>query len=691
LAFGLTGLACLLNIPTPLLVQGLVDDVAASGAGSLPFYIAALLGVFALQAVVGVANTHAAGRVGLEVVRDLRHRLYARLQRVGLSYYDKTPAGSILSRLMDDVAAVQTLVSGQTVAVMTDAGTALVVSALLLLLSPWLFLVVFAFLPVYVLSFRWFGRRIRAGAAEVRDRLDTVFSHLKAKCDGVLVVKACAREEAEMSEFAAQIDAAHAPRVRVERLNAALSTLTLAVSGVGSTLVFAAAALLVIHGRLTPGEVVAATALAALLFGPASRLAELASVFQAAGASVDRLGEILDQESDIPEPDNPLPLTRARGLVEFDRVTFAYRAGRPVLHDIRLTVEPGMKVALVGPTGCGKSTLLSLLMRFYDPTWGEIRLDGKPLRRLALADLRRQMGVVPQEAVIFRASLAENIRYGAPDADGARVEAAARAALVHGFATQLPQGYETVVGEGGHRLSQGERQRVAIARALCKDPALVVLDEATSALDTASEALLQAALASLMRGRTAFLIAHRLATILDADLIVVIQNGQIIQTGTHAELLGQLRSNLTYARPGASAAVVRRAVEVADLAGLIESLPEGLDTRVGERGFSLSGGQRQRLALARALVANPTVLLLDDCTSALDAETEVRIQAALEEFLPDCTCVAVSHKVSSVRHCDLIVVLHQGRVVERGTHDELLARGGRYAEAFRLQTRSLAV
>jgi ABC-type multidrug transport system fused ATPase/permease subunit len=220
-------------------------------------------------------------------------------------------------------------------------------------------------------------------------------------------------------------------------------------------------------------------------------------------------------------------------------VTFAYRTGRPVLHDIRLTVEPGMKVALVGPTGCGKSTLLNLLMRFYDPTWGEIRLDGKPLRRLALADLRRQLGVVPQEAVIFRASLAENIRYGAPDADDARVEAAARAALVHGFATQLPQGYETVVGEGGHRLSQGERQRVAIARALCKDPALVVLDEATSALDTASEALLQAALASLLRGRTAFLIAHRLATILDADLIVVIQNGQIIQTGTHAELLEQ--------------------------------------------------------------------------------------------------------------------------------------------------------
>ncbi len=536
-AFGLTALACLLNIPIPLLVQGLVDDLASNGAARLPLYAAALAGVFALQAGVGLANTHAIGRVGLEVVRDLRHRLYARLQRVGLSYYDKTPAGSIISRLMDDVTGVQTLVTGQTVSILTDTGTALVVSVLLFLLSPWLFLVVLSFVPVYVVSFRWFGRRIRAGAQEVRERLDTVFGHLKAKFDGVLVVKACAREEAEMNEFAAQIAAAHEPRVRVERLNAALSTLSLAVSGVGTALVFAVGALLAVRGALTAGEVVAASALAALLFGPAARLAELSSVFQSAATSVGRLGEILDQESDVPEPEDPLPLGRARGLVEFDRVTFAYRPGQPVLHDVRLRVEPGMKVALVGPTGCGKSTLLNLLMRFYDPTWGEVRLDGKPLRRLALGELRRAVGVVPQDAVIFRASLTDNIRYGAPDADDRRVEEAARAALVHGFAEQLPQGYATLVGEGGHRLSQGQRQRVAIARALCKDPALVVLDEATSSLDTASEALIQAALANLLRGRTAFLIAHRLATVRDADLIVVIEAGRVVQVGTHAELL----------------------------------------------------------------------------------------------------------------------------------------------------------
>jgi subfamily B ATP-binding cassette protein MsbA len=230
-------------------------------------------------------------------------------------------------------------------------------------------------------------------------------------------------------------------------------------------------------------------------------------------------------------------LPRARGLVEFDQVGFGYEPGRPVLWDVRLRVEPGQRVALVGPTGCGKTTLLNLLLRFYDPVWGEIRVDGVPLAQLAVADLRRQIGVVPQEPVIFRGTLADNIRYGAPGADDRRVEGAARAALVHDFARRLPHGYATVVGEGGCKLSQGERQRVAIARALCKDPAPVVPDEATSSLDAAGEALIQAALANLLRGRPSFIIAHRLATVVDADVIVVLDGGEVAQVGTHRELL----------------------------------------------------------------------------------------------------------------------------------------------------------
>jgi subfamily B ATP-binding cassette protein MsbA len=538
LALGLTVLACLLNLPAPLLIQGLVDHVAqGQAADTLPLYALGLVAAFAIQASVGLLNGRIMGGVGLGVVRDLRHLLYERLQRLSLAYYDRTPTGSILSRIMDDVGAVQGLITGQTLTILTDLGTALAISTWLVVRAPRLFLVVVVFLPVYTATFRFFTRRIRAGNLEVRDRLDQVFGHLKQKLDGVLVVKAHACENAEASAFARQLQAAHVPRVRVGRMGAALSNLTLALSGIGASAVFAAGAFEVFHGRMTAGQVVSSAALATLLFGPIARLADLAGVFQQAAASIERLGEILDEEPDVHGPQNPVPLEQVRGLVELDRVSFAYPRGRRVLRDVRLRVEPGMKVALVGPTGCGKSTLLNLLLRFYDPTAGKIRLDGVPLQRLGLADLRRRIGVVPQDAVVFRATLADNIRYGTADADDTRVEAAARAALVHDFATALPEGYATLVGEGGHKLSQGERQRVAIARALCKDPALIILDEATSSLDTAGEALIQAALRNLLRGRTAFLVAHRLGTVLDADRIIVLDAGQVVQAGTHAQLL----------------------------------------------------------------------------------------------------------------------------------------------------------
>jgi len=438
---------------------------------------------------------------------------------------------------MDDVATVQNLVTGQALTILSDLGTTAVVSAWLLSSNPRLFAGVLLSLPVYVVSFRWFRRRIRAGSIEVRDRLDTIFGHLKQKFDGILTVKACARDTAEMADFHAQIQAAHGPRLNLERLSAAFSSLSVATSGIGTCLVFSLGAFEVLHGRMSPGQVVAAAALAALLFGPVARLADLAAVFEQASASMERLDEILDEQPDVTEPVQPIALGSVRGLVEFDRVSFSYQAGQPVVWDIRLRVEPGMKIALVGPTGCGKTTLVNLLLRFYDPTWGEIRLDGKPLQQLALADLRRRIGVVPQDAVIFRQSLADNIRYGVPAAEDRCVRAAARAALVEEFAARLPESYDTLVGEGAHKLSQGERQRVAIARALCIDPAIILLDEATSSLDTAGELLIQAALANLLRNRTAFIIAHRLATVIDADCIVVMEGGEIVQMGTHAELL----------------------------------------------------------------------------------------------------------------------------------------------------------
>ncbi len=493
--------------------------------------------------MLSLGNGLLIGRIGQGVVRDLRHLLYDRLQRLSLTYYDKTPSGAILSRLMDDVGAIQVFVTSQTFTILTDLGTTVAIFALLLARDWRLALVVLAVSPLFAFNFRYYMKRIRATSTVIREKMDLIFGNLKAKLDGTIAIKAYGREPEEITDFAHQLDDAHVPRVRESELGAAFSNLSGAIGGAGTALVFAAGALEVLAGRLTPGGVVSTAALAALVFGPVARLADLAYVFEQTAASVDRLGEILDLEPDVREPradERVVPQEhawRVRGHIEFDRVGFGYRPFEPVVWDIRLKVEPGMKIALVGPTGCGKSTLVNLLMRFYDPTWGEIRLDGVPIGRVSTRELRRQVGVVLQDPVVFRQSLADNIRYGAPGASLAHVEAAARAALVHNFALSLPEGYHTLVGEGGYKLSQGERQRLAIARALCKDPALVVLDEATSSLDTASEALIQAALANLLRGRTALCIAHRLSTIVDADLIIVMDGGLIVQKGTHAQLL----------------------------------------------------------------------------------------------------------------------------------------------------------
>jgi ABC-type multidrug transport system fused ATPase/permease subunit len=546
LALMLTTMAALCNLPVPLLVQELIDRVVTRGRwGALPFYAAGLLAVFTLQAGLALANGLLIGRIGQGVVRNLRHLLYERLQQLSLAYYDRTPSGAILSRLMDDVGAIQVFVTGQTFTILTDLGTTLAITALLLLRDWRLALVVLSVAPLFAVNFRYFMTRIRSTSMQIREKMDLIFGNLKAKLDGTIVIKAHAREREEIADFARQLDDAHVLRVREIDLGAAFANLSGGIGGVGTALVFAVGAYEVLQGRLTAGQVVSTAALAGMVFGPVARLADLAYVFEQTAASVDRLGEILDLDPDVPEPKAdqvrslPGPGGRARGRVEFDRVGFGYLPGQPVVWDVRLRVEPGMKVALAGPTGCGKSTLVNLLMRFYDPTWGEIRLDGVPLRRLPTRTLRRQFGIVLQEPVVFRLSLADNIRYGAPDATDEQVEAAARAALVHGFAEALPEGYDTMVGEGGFKLSQGERQRLAIARALCTDPALVVLDEATSSLDTAGEALIQAALANLLRDRTAFIIAHRLSTIVDADLIVVMDGGLVVQAGTHAELLAR--------------------------------------------------------------------------------------------------------------------------------------------------------
>lgn len=522
----------------PLIVQGLVDDVVAPQRWDrLPLFASAFAAVLMAQALIGFANTLVVGHVGQRLIREMRHQLYERLQELSLSFYDKTPTGAIISRMMDDIGAIQTFITGQTFTILTDLGTTLAISLLLVSRNWRLALMVLLFVPLYGLNFRFFMKQIRATNQVIREKMDILFGHLKEKLDGVMVVKAHAREAAEVSGFVLELEDAHGPRVQEVRLRTAFSNLSAAISGLGTASIFGAGAFEVIQGRMTPGEVISTAALAAMLFGPIARLADLAYVFEQASASVDRLGEILDLKPDVAEPENPIQIDDIQGQVEFDQVGFSYQIGPKVLSQFSLNIAAGQKLALVGPTGCGKTTIISLLMRFYDATEGQIRLDGFPIKELSSAFLRQRIGIVPQEPVVFRGTISDNIRYGRPQATQEEVEAAAHAALVHDFTMELNDGYETIVGEGGHKLSQGQRQRLAIARAICMNPRLVILDEATSSLDTQSEALIQKALRNLLSGRTSIIIAHRLSTVVDCDQIVVLEQGQILQQGSHRELI----------------------------------------------------------------------------------------------------------------------------------------------------------
>ena len=540
--------ACALGVCAPLVAERILragSDHSTLGVLLVPGLT--LLAAAAAQSCAAAANSWLLGGVALELVRDLRQRLYARLQQLPLAWFDRTPTGSILSRVMDDVAVVQGLASGQTLTILIEVATAAGAAAWLSTRSWQLGAVLAALVPLYAVLFFLFTRRIRLGMQHVRQQLDLVFGHLKQKIDGMLIVRANASEAAEVAEFQRQIHALHQPRVRVSQLGIAFSNLTSGVGGVGAALVFAIGAYEVSAGRLTTGELIAATAMAALIFAPITRLSELAGAYQQAATSLGRLGEILDfpdsqdglrqgSELVVCGP-RPLVAVLGAGSIEFDRVEFHYAADRPVLRDVSLRVESGSRVAIVGPTGSGKTTLLNLLLRFYEPTRGEIRLNGQPLGECSDAELRHQIGLVPQEAVVFRGTLAENIRYGTPDASQAAVEAAGRAARIEDLARGLPQGYETLVGEGGHPLSQGQRQRIALARLFCKNPGIVVLDEATSSLDRTSEIEVQQAMETLLAGRTTLVIAHRLATVRDADQIVVMDQGRIVQAGTHVELM----------------------------------------------------------------------------------------------------------------------------------------------------------
>ena len=528
-----------LGLILPLVIRNLVDVVLIDqNVARLNQIAALLLVVFVVQALFSFVHRLSLSYVGERSIADIRIKVFSHLQRLSLQFYADRRTGEIISRLTNDVSLLQEAVTTNLVSLLRQLLTLLGAVALLFFLNWRLTLIILVSVPVITLIMVFLGRKIRAAAVAVQDHLAEAASVAQEATAGIRIVKSFAREAHEIGRFRDAVNETFSSAMHRARITAILAPSIgfLAFTSITLTLWFGSYE--VIQGRLTAGGLVAYLVYTMMVAAPVSSLAGLYAQFQSALGAADRLFSLLDTEPDVVEKADAEPLPPAAGHVIFENVSFDYTEAAPLLRDVSFYARPGQIVALVGPSGAGKSTLVNLVPRFYDVGVGRITIDGHDVRDVTLHSLRAQIGLVPQETTLFSDTVRANIRYGRLEATQEEIEAAARAANAHDFIVEeLSDGYDTRVGERGVKLSGGQRQRVAIARAILKDPRILILDEATSSLDSESEALVQEALERLMAGRTSFVIAHRLSTVLNADRILVLDRGRLVQQGTHAELL----------------------------------------------------------------------------------------------------------------------------------------------------------
>ena len=528
-----------LQIVAPYLIGKIVDLLAEGKPFSslfLPF------GVFAL--VLGIRSSFILLRnclmqqIGMRVACDMRIRLFEHLQKLSLRFYENKHTGKVVSRITDDADALNGLVSVATVNMVGDGIAILGVLLVLLHMNAPLALLSTLLLPLFVVNYIWHRRRLRLESRRHRHNWDRVVGFLHERISNTRVVRAFATEEVEIELFRDRIEKDYQNYNRIVWRHSLLGVGADVVSGLGTLLILIYGAYLVRHGnRFTLGALVAFYSYLPLLYAPIVRIVDSNAIMQRAATAIEKISRVLEARPHVPENHAMPPMPRIHGHIEFESISFGYRQGQHTLRNISFCIQPGQIVALVGPSGAGKSTIAALLARFYDPDTGAVLIDGSDIRIYNVQSLRRQIGIVMQENVLFADTIANNIRYGRPDATDSEVVEAAVAANAHEFICQFDRGYNSQVGERGVTLSGGQRQRIAIARVILKNPRILVLDEATSALDSQSERLVQDAMERLMVGRTSLVIAHRLSTVIKANRILVMQHGEVIDEGTHRELI----------------------------------------------------------------------------------------------------------------------------------------------------------